>query len=29
MIINFVDNKVDIVEGDFELFEEFNVFLDN
>ena len=29
MTINFVDNKVDTVEGDFELSEEFNVPLDN
>ncbi|WP_394220852.1 outer membrane protein assembly factor BamE [Alteromonas gracilis] len=29
MIINFVDNKVTTVEGDFELSEDFNTPLDN
>ncbi|OES34162.1 smpA / OmlA family protein [Alteromonas macleodii] len=29
MVINFVDNKVTTVEGDFELSEDFNTPLDN
>lgn len=29
MVINFVDNKVIMVEGDFELFEDFNILFDN
>jgi outer membrane protein assembly factor BamE len=29
LVINFVDNKVTTVEGDFELSEDFNTPLDN
>ena len=29
MVINFVDDKVTTVEGDFELSEDFNTPLDN